>query len=61
LAGAAGGDGQEYLRCGGHGGAHDSSGRLAGQTLAGTSGDQVFLGPSVLLIHKDIGLSAGVQ
>lgn len=25
------------------------------------SHDQVFLGPSVLLIHKDIGLSAGVQ
>lgn len=34
-------------------GEHDSTVR--------SSGDQVFLGPSVLLIHKDIGFSAGVQ
>lgn len=42
-------------------GAHDSAVRQAGRILAGTAGNQIFLGPSVLVIHKDVGVEFGLQ
>lgn len=42
-------------------GEHNSAVRMGGGAVPGTTGNQIFLGPSTLVLFKNYGIGAGVQ